>query len=168
MQDLLIRDEQPGDENAVNAVIEAAFRAMPYSKQTEVALLAGLRAAGALSVSLVALEADLVGHIAFSPVSIGEGARGWFGMGPVAVRPDRQRKGIGCALVAAGLDRLRALGAEGCVLVGNPDFYGRFGFRSSQDLSLAGVPPQYLLALSLAGGLPRGEVRFHPAFNAAS
>lgn len=168
---LAIRPEAPADEAAIEAVTRAAFLVHPHSRQTEQFIIRELRAAGALSVSLVAEEGSrvvgrIVGHIAFSPVRLADGTPGWQGMGPVSVAPDRQRRGIGSALVEAGLARLRELGAQGCLLVGDPAFYGRFGFAQATGLELEGVPAEVFLALSFGPSLPTGRVDFHPAFAA--
>ena len=164
-----IREESPGDEAAIAALVAAAFAGAPHSAGTEAAIVAALRAAGALSLSLVAVEGGAaVGHVAFSPVAIGGRACGWLGLGPLAVLPGRQGGGIGGALVRAGLARLRAAGAAGCVLLGEPGYYRRFGFRAEPGLSLAGVPPAYFLALPFGAAVPRGPVTYHAAFQAAA
>lgn len=163
---MLVRPEKPEDHAEIADLIRAAFAGHPYSKGTECALVEGLRRSGGLLVSLVAEEQGRVlGHIAFSWVRIGE-VENWVGMGPLAVLPPAQRRGIGKALVEAGLDAVRALGADGCVLVGEPAYYGRFGFRSRDGLGVAGVPPEYVLVLPLGRDLPAGEIVFHPAFAA--
>jgi putative acetyltransferase len=171
---MMIRDEIPADYPAITTLVDAAFLGHPYSRQTEARIVAALRQAGALAVSLVAEEDGLVvGQIAFSPVTIEGGEPGWYGLGPVAVQPDRQGQGIGRALIEAGLARLTALGAAGCVLVGEPDFYRRFGFRADPRLTYPGLPPEYFLVRAIAGpdgttaALPTGVVRFHPAFDVA-
>ena len=167
----MIRDETSGDEAAIDAVIAAAFRGHPYSQQREGELVDALRASGGLTVSLVAVEdGEIVGQVAFSPVTINGAHEGWFGLGPVAVLPARQGHGIGRALIEAGLARVRALGGAGCVLVGDAAFYRRFGFRADPGLTFKGVPPEHFMALSLGPEqtLPSGEVRFHPAFDAVS
>lgn len=168
---MMIRDEKPTDREAIGEVIAAAFRGHPFSNQRESELVDALRATGALSVSLVAIEdGAIVGQIAFSPVTINGVEEGWFGLGPVAVLPALQGRGIGRALVEAGLERIQALGAAGCVLLGDARFYGRFGFRADPRLRLAGVPPEHFLALPLCPdeSIPSGEVRFHAAFDAVS
>src|SRR5690606_7820921 len=111
-----IRGERPGDEGAIAALIEAAFRDAPHASGTESAIVGRLRMAGDLTLSLVLTDADesIVGQIAFSPVAISDGTTGWFGLGPVSVIPLRQRAGVGSALIRAGLDRLRENGARGC------------------------------------------------------
>lgn len=166
--ELAIRDEAPGDADAISGVIERAFADAPYSSHTEQAIVLALRRAGALSVSLVAIDgSEIVGHVAFSRVSISDGSAGWYGLGPVAVEPGLHGRGIGAALVREGLDRLRSLGAAGCVVLGEPAYYGRFGFRQVPGLLYPGPPPEYFLALALAGNPPQGTVAYHEGFTAA-
>lgn len=161
----VILPERPGDAEAIREVTRAAFEGMALSDGTEPTIPAGLRAAGALAVSLVALEGRaVVGHAAFSPVTIDGADPGWFGLGPVSVRPDRQRRGIGTALIRRGLARLDALGAGGCVVLGDPGYYGRFGFEADPALVYAGAPSRFFQRLVIAPPPPTGEVRFHPAF----
>lgn len=160
-----IRLERPEDAAAIHALTDAAFDGMPFSDQTEARVIEGLRAAGALTLSLVATEADeIIGHVAFSPVTVNGEAVGWYGLGPVSVWPARQRSGIGQALIRDGLQRLRALGAGGCVLLGNPAYYRRFGFENDPGLYEVSAPPGAFQCLTLDGVRPRGRVRFHPAF----
>ena len=168
MSELLIRDERDGDAGAIRAVTRAAFEGMPYSEQTEAAIVDALRAAGALAVSLVAVEdGGIVGHVAFSPIAIdGAPAPGWFGVGPLSVSPDRQRHGVGTVLMRAGLARLADAGAKGCVLVGDPAYYRRFGFIASSSLGYPDLPAEYFQVLELASETPSGTVAFHPAFAA--
>ena len=162
-----IRDERPGDVAAIGALTAAAFAGMPHSRGTEPAIIAALRAAGALSISLVAEEAgEILGHMAFSPVAIAGAGPGWFGIGPVSVHPDRQRAGIGTALVETGLIRIRDAGARGCVLVGDIGYYGRFGFARREGLTYSDVPEHYVLGLAFDGGAPTGAVAFHGGFAA--
>ena len=167
MNDLQVRPERPGDEDAIHAVTEAAFRTAAHMSGTEQFIVRELRRAGALTVSLVAeLDGQVVGHIAISPVTIADGTRDWHGLGPVSVAPALQRRGIGSRLVRESLTRLQALGGKGCALVGDPAYYGRFGFVADPALVLPGVPPQYFQVVRLAGAMPRGVVTFHPAFEA--
>ncbi|HYD24886.1 MAG TPA: N-acetyltransferase [Croceibacterium sp.] len=165
MTDWTIRGERPDDHAAIAALTEAAFREARHADGSEGAIPARLRAAGELTVSLV-VEAggELVGHVAFSPVAIADGTEGWYGLGPVSVIPARQGRGIGTALVRQGLERLRRLGAGGCVVLGEPAYYGRFGFRHDPQLTYPGPPPDYFLTLVLAGAPPAGEVRYAAAF----
>ena len=160
-----IRDEGPGDHPAIRRITLAAFKDAPFSDQREAEIVDALRSAGALAVSLVAIEdGDIIGHIAFSPVAVGSGESGWYGLGPVSVRPDQQERGIGQALVRAGLDRLAVLEAAGCIVLGAPAYYGRFGFESDPALCFEGEPSPYLQRLVLNGARPRGEVRYHAGF----
>ena len=162
---MIIRDETPADHAAITAVIDEAFRGHPHSDGREAAIVVGLRDAGALTLSLVAEdEGRIAGHVAFSPVTIGEGLAGWHGLGPVAVSAGRQRQGIGSQLVTEGLARLRQLGSSGCVLAGDPAYYARFGFRNHPQLTYPGLPAEYFMALSFDGPVPGGVVRYHPAF----
>jgi len=161
-----IRLERPGDATTIRALTDAAFKGMPFSDQTEAKVIDALRAAGALTLSLVATEGnDIIGHVAFSPVTINGKAGDWYGLGPVSVWPHRQRTGIGQALIRDGLRRLRSLGAGGCVLLGAPAYYRRFGFENDPDLYTADGPPWAFQRLTLAGSPPIGEVSFHPAFD---
>ena len=160
-----IREERQGDEAAIEAVTAAAFAGHPHSDGREPAIVAGLRAAGALHLSLVADEAGVIlGHVTFSPVSLNGEDLGWMGLGPVSVLPDRQGMGIGSALIRAGLAQLEAAGCPGVVLLGEPDYYARFGFAAHAGLVLPGVPPAYFMARAFAGRVPTGEVAYHPAF----
>ena len=165
---MIIRDEHAADIDAIRALTWAAFAGMPYTSGTEAAIVDGLRAAGALTISLVASDGGkVVGHAAFSPVTINGEAGLWFGLGPLSVEPQRQRQGVGTSLVRTGLERLSAMGAQGCVVLGDPAYYGRFGFTSDPELRYGNVPPQHFQRLVLAGQPPRGGVAFHPAFGGA-
>jgi putative acetyltransferase len=164
---MLIRPETPSDLEAIREINLAAFADHPFSRQTEHLIVAALREAGALAVSLVVEERDRVaGHIAFSRAPIGDRDLGWYLLGPVAVLPGMQRRGLGSALVRAGLDELRRLGAQGCVLVGDPAFYTRLGFRQAISLRYPGVPQEVVLCLPLSGPEPEGDVVHHSAFEA--
>lgn len=165
--EILIRSETGADVEAIAEVTRAAFETLEISEHTEQFIVAALRAAKALTLSLVA-DADgrVVGHIAFSPVTISDSSPGWYGLGPVSVLPEHQRHGVGGALIREGLSRLKQLGAQGCCLVGHPGYYGRFGFQNTPGLGLLGVPAEAFFALSLDGQVPRGLVEFHTAFAA--
>ena len=166
-QKLTLRNETDADASAIAEVTVAAFKALEISNHTEQFIIAALRAAKALAVSLVA-EADgrVIGHIAFSPLSISDGTRDWYGLGPVSVAPEHQRQGIGRALIREGLSRLKNMNARGCCLVGHPGYYGKFGFENAPGLVLEGVPQEFFFALSFDGRIPRGAVTFHDAFRA--
>jgi putative acetyltransferase len=162
-----MRPEGPVDVDVIRKLTSAAFRDRPYSSGTEAAIIDALRQARALTMSLVAVQDGAVaGHVAFSPVTINGAAIGWYGLGPVSVWPDRQRKGIGQALIRDGLDRLRRMDAQGCVLLGDPGYYGRFGFVSDPGLRYGAAPPGYFQRLAFGPAVPEGEVAFHPGFDA--
>ena len=164
---MTISKEQPQDIEAISRLTEAAFRNEEYSSHTEHFIVNALRRTGQLSISLVAAEHDeILGHVAISPVSISSGVTGWYGLGPISVRPDRQGKGIGSALMRAALQQLRQQGAAGCVVLGDPAYYGRFGFKAHPGLELPDVPPEYFQALSFTGELPVGVVKYAAAFDA--
>lgn len=164
---IVIRNETDADVNAITEVTVAAFQTLEISNHTEQFIMTALRAAHALSVSLVA-EADnrVIGHIAFSPVIISDGTSHWYGLGPVSVLPAYQRQGIGKALIQEGLSRLKAMGAQGCCLVGHPDYYTKFGFENIPGLVLEGVPQEVFFALPFTGHTPQGAVTFHDGFKA--
>lgn len=163
-----IRTERRGDEEAVSRLVTAAFREAEHSDGREAAIVETLRESGALAISLVALvDGAIVGHVAFSPVTVEGRHDGWFGLGPVAVRPGRQRRGIGRALIQQGLIRLRESRARGCVVVGDPAFYASFGFGADPGLHVTGVPPEYFLSLPFGDETPGGMVEYHPAFGGA-
>ena len=130
---MIIRLERPADLSAIRALIAASFAVHPHSDRTEHHIVDRLRADGALTLSLVAVQDELiVGHVAFSPVHIADGSHGshgWYGLGPLAVLSGYRRRGIGAALVVRGLDLLRQLDAAGCVVLGEPNYYARFGFH---------------------------------------
>lgn len=162
-----IRPEQPNDSAAIEVVTIAAFAQAPHSDQTEHFIVRALRAAGVLAVSLVAEEGGkVVGHVAVSPVQISDGTPGWYGLGPISVVPERQGQGVGTQLMHAALQALRALGARGCVVLGDPAFYGRLGFVAEPALQYPGVSPMYFQALAWGAPLPRGTVAYHAAFAA--
>lgn len=166
-KDFSLRSESAADASAITDVTVAAFASLAISQHTEQFIVAALRAAGALTVSLVAeLDGRVVGHVAFSPVTISDGTPGWYGLGPVSVLPEFQRRGIGKALIREGLARLKALNALGCCLVGHPGYYRQFGFDNTPSLGVEGVPPEVFFALSFDGRLPQGTVAFHDAFRA--
>ena len=138
MTELRIREEAPADRRAIYALTKEAFESAPHSSGTEQDIVDALREEGALSLSLVAKrDGSVVGHVAFSPLELIPEVGDWYALGPVSVSPRLQRQGIGTALIEAGLARLRDLGASGCALLGDPAFYGRFGFRRDERLELA-------------------------------
>jgi putative acetyltransferase len=162
---MIIRRETVGDIEAIDEVTIAAFRTLPVSNQTEQFIIKALRAAGVLTISLVAeIDGRVVGHIAFSPVTISEGTKGWYGLGPVSVLPEYQKQGIGKSLINEGLSLLKELGGQGCALVGDPNYYRRFGFQNSPELIHEGVPQEFFFVLPFTEKVPHGIVMFHEGF----
>jgi len=169
MTPMLVRAERPDDYAAVHQLNRDAFQA-----DGEADLVDALRTAASPIISLVAEDdGDVVGHILFSPVTLAphDGLR-VAGLGPMAVSPARQRSGIGSRLVRAGLEACREGGFAAAVVVGHPDFYPRFGFRSASQFGIAcefDVPDPVFMALELIAGTLRdrsGTIYYHPAFKA--
>ena len=162
-----IRGETASDAQIIEAVTAAAFLHAPHTGHNEQHIVNALRRAGKLAVSLVAeVDDSVIGHVAISPVSISDGAAGWFGLGPVSVLPEHQRRGVGAQLVGEALRVLCERGASGCVVLGEPEYYGRFGFRADPNLVLPGVPSEYFQVVSFDSSRPRGTVAYHEAFGA--
>jgi len=164
---IVIRNETNADVGAITEVTVAAFKTLEISNNTEQFIILALRAAKALTVSLVAeLDGRVIGHVAFSPVTMSDGTPGWYGLGPVSVLPTYHRQGIGTALIQEGLSQLKNLNAAGCCVVGHPDYYRKFGFENVAGLVHEGVPPEVFFALSFDGRTPQGTVAFHEGFKA--
>jgi putative acetyltransferase len=168
---VLIRPERPGDADAIRHVNERAF-----GQAAEARLVDALREAGVLTLSLVAESAGMVvGHLAFSPVTIAgpAGTREAVGLAPMAVLPERQGQGIGALLVRAGLEALRAAGHGAVVVLGHPHYYPRFGFAPASRWGLRwerDCPDEAFMALELRAGALEGAggvVRFRPEFDEA-
>ena len=173
---MIFRDERSEDAAEVRLVLERAF-----GQADEANLVDRLRRAGAVSVSAVAASDPddgetgpdrVIGHILFSPITI-DGRQPplpSLGLAPMAVDPVQQRRGVGTALVEAGLARCRELSVGLVVVLGHPNYYPRFGFRLAHLSGLSceyDSPPEAFMALELAGGaLDRcsGLARYHPAF----
>jgi len=168
-QKMNIRHENHTDFKEIESLIYRAFMNHPHHEPgatpTEHLIVNKLRDVNALSLSLVCEdETGTIGHIAFSPVLIDGEKSFWLGLGPVSVMPDRQGEGIGGALIREGILQLQSQGIEGLVLLGEPEYYGRFGFVSEPNLTLPNVPPEYFLTLALSNDVPTGEVAYHSAF----
>ena len=153
--------------DAITEVTVAAFKTLEISNHTEQFIIEALRIAKALTISLVAeVDGRVIGHIAFSPLTISDDTRNWYRLGPVSVLPEYQRQGIGKALMRKGLSRLKNRNAQGCCLVGHPDYYRKFGFKNMPGLAHEGVPQEVFFALSFDGHIPQGTVTFHEGFKA--
>lgn len=164
---ITIRNETFDDIATIETLTQSAFLHAEHSSQTEHFIVNQLRKNHQLTISLVAEEEQtIVGHVAVSPVKISSGEVGWYGLGPISVLPHKQGLGIGSMLMHAALERLKALGAKGCVLLGDPNYYGRFGFQAVPDLTLPDVPKEYFQVISFAHSIPQGEVSYHEAFSA--
>ena len=164
---MIIRKETIADVEAITEVTIAAFETHPISKHTEQFIINALRNANALTISLVAeIDGRVIGHIAFSPVIISDGTNDWYGLGPVSVLPDYQKQGIGKSLINGGLSLLKDIGGKGCALVGDPNYYKRFGFKNYPELVHDGVPQEVFLALPFNKKVPQGTIVFHEGFSA--
>lgn len=168
-----LRHETSNDVTAIEAVTVAAFANAPHTSHTEHFIVRALRANEPLTLSIVAEEdGQIVGHVALSPVTISDvrrqQTRGWYGLGPISVLPRYQKQGIGSRLMEQALLELRAIQAAGCVLLGEPAYYRRFGFQTHAGLQLPGVPPEYFMALALHGAMAEGIVQYSEAFNATA
>lgn len=161
-----VRPERVGDEAGIAWAIKAAFAAAEHSGGNEAEIVSRLRNERELEASYVAATpaGEIVGHVAFSPVLIDGVECGWYGLGPLAVLPEWQGRGIGAALVEAGLERLRQIDASGCVVLGYPAYYARFGFAPDPALHYPGPPPEYFQRLVLDGDPPSGVVTYPAAF----
>lgn len=159
-----IRNETAADIPAISGLVTEALRLLPQATGTEARIVERLRADGALTLSLV-MEDDggaVVGYLAASAARVGT-QQGWGLIGPLVVRPQRHRQGIGSALMAEALRQLRET-CRGAALVGDPAYYGRFGFRAFPGLTVTGCPPEVVQALPFDGTAPHGELVHHPAF----
>jgi len=163
---ILIRTEEAQDIEAISQVTYAAFLGKFSDHPTEHLIVDGLRKAGALTLSLVAeAEQKIIGHVAFSPVTINDAFMDWYGLGPISVHPTVQKRGIGSRLIREGLAGLRSLGAKGCVLEGSPEYYQRFGFKPYAGLTYHAAPAlQFFMALPFYEAIPTGKVEYHKAF----
>ena len=162
-----IRSEMAGDAESIRWLVTIAFDVAPHSSGTEAQIIDGLREFSALTVSLVAIEkSEVVGYVAFSPVTVAGQSDRWFGLGPVAVRPDLQRCGIGTALITKGLGMLKLQNAAGCVVLGDPDYYRNFGFRVDPEIRYPDAPAEYFQVRVISGSKLVGVVAYHEAFGA--
>lgn len=163
--DITIKTTEPKDFDQVIKVISLAFKPIPYSNHDEDEIVNRLAQAGDLSVDLVAMAGDLVvGFVAASPVTIAGERCDWYGLGPVAVLPEYQRQGIGQQLIEKSLKDLVLMDAEGCVVVGEPAYYQRFGFKTSAMIYYPGTPEGYFMSLLFKQNSKKGVVRYHDAF----
>ncbi|MEM8919215.1 MAG: N-acetyltransferase [Pseudomonadota bacterium] len=162
-----IRGEKKSDEAMIYEITTRAFAPMPFSDGNEQDLIDRFRKSGALEISLVAeLEDAIVGQVTFTRAFAADGSPGWYALGPVAVEPELQGQRIGEELIEAGLAELRKRAAAGCILVGNPDYYRRFGFRGFPELRPERQPAEFYQILPLDVAEPDVVIEFHPLFYA--
>ena len=162
---MIIRNETISDIEAISKVTIATFQNLAISNHTEQFIINALRDANALTISLVAeVDGKVVGHIALSPIAISDGSLNWYGLGPISVLPKYQKQGIGKSLILKGLSLLKDMGGQGCALVGDPNYYKRFGFKNIPDLIHEGIPQEVFLVLPFDEKIPQGTVVFHKGF----
>lgn len=167
MLNLILRNEQNHDIDAIFKLTERAFENAEHTDHTEQFIVNALRNAQQLTLSIVAeLDQQIIGHVAISPIEISSGAPNWYGLGPISVAPEYQQQGVGSALMRYSLQQLKQLGAAGCVVLGDPAYYSKFGFNMIPNLTLANVPAEYFQALSFNQSFPQGEVKYSQAFEA--
>lgn len=160
-----IRPETGADKEQISLLLQEAFQGHPFSQNNEHLIVAALRREDAMTLALVAEEdKKVIGHIAFSPVMIENKDHQWHGLGPLAVIPHKQKKGIGKSLVNTGLAILKELNSGGCVVLGDPAYYQQFGFKPEASLVFKGVPAEYFMALNFKDLKPSGHVQYHQAF----
>lgn len=166
MHNFTIRRETDADISAIREVAGRAFTEFSYAQYSEQEIVESLRDKDALVVSLIAVAGPfVVGHLAASAVTISDGTEGWVSIGPLSVAPNSQGRGAGSALVTAALDQLREAGIGGVVAVGDPAFYGRFGFAVAENLTHPGAIPGTFMARPICDArVPSGQVRYHPVF----
>jgi putative acetyltransferase len=165
--DCLLRLEHADDHAAIYDVTKRAFTPMPFSDGDEQELIGRFRDAGVLALSLVAeMDGAVVGQITLTPAFAADGSPGWFALGPIAVAPEFQSKKIGSKLMKAAMAWLGEQDAAGCVLVGNPAYYNRFGFAQYPALAPESEPAEYYQILPLRVQEPSVVVGFHPLFYA--
>lgn len=171
--DLVIRRETPADALATELLHDTAFDVPPGRRESlERSLLRDLRAEGSVldELTFVAeLDGDVVGHVVCSRGSLAEAP--CVALGPISVRPDHQQQGIGAALVMSVVASAERIAAPVVVLLGDPDYYGFFGFVPASRLGISSPGPwedRYFQALSLRAWRPEmaGPFRYAPAFDA--
>lgn len=160
---MLIRHATADDIPAIRMVITEALLLLEQSTGTEADIVDKLSDAKALILSLVAEDKGaVVGYLAGSPARIGA-EDGWGLIGPLAVLPSRHRQGIGSALMKEAIVRMQA-DYQGAALVGDPEYYRRFGFKDFPGLRVEGCPSRFVQALPFGASEPEGELIHHPAF----
>lgn len=163
---MIIRSEEENDIPFISNLLKQAFFNQPHSNNDEYLLVDKLRKRKALTLSYVAIiNNEIVGYIAFSPITIDGKKSNLLGLAPIAILPKYQRKGIGSTLINSSLTQIKKQRFDGCVLVGFPDFYQKLGFISADPLVYLDADKQYFMKLLFKKDIAlSGEVEFHPAF----
>ena len=165
----VVRRENRLDQKAIAEMTKRAFAPMEYSDGDEQDMINTLRESGRLSLSLVVEhQGAIAGYVAFARMVIGDQPTDWYSLGPIAVEPRLQKRHIGTELIHAGLDQLRTIGVLGCVLVGDPNYYHRFGFVVTPKFVPARQPAEYFMINAFLGGEPPVGFDFDPAFYQSS
>ncbi|MCF2857007.1 N-acetyltransferase [Pseudoalteromonas sp. SMS1] len=162
---IIIRTERSDDITLIRSVTKQAFANAEHSNHCEHFVVSALRHSGALTLSLVAeLGGHIIGHVAVSPVELSNGVGRWFGLGPVSVLPEFQGQGIGSQLINQAIAALHSRQAAGCVVLGEPTYYNRFGFKAEPSMVLEGVPAEYFQVQSFGDSIPNCSVAYHDGF----
>jgi putative acetyltransferase len=162
---LEIRVETETDHGPIRRLTETAFSGKPYAGGDEQDVIDNLRKACALTLSLVATDnSEVVGQATFSPAEISSNTGVWFALGPISVAPERQGERIGEQLIEAGIEHISKLGASGCILTGDPNYYSRHGFEVASEHCPANEPGEYFQLRMIGPERPIGTFRFHDAF----
>ena len=166
---IIVREEKPADVNAIRTVNERGF-----GGPAEARLVDAIRLRKKVFLSLVAeIEDHIVGHILFSPVTIGSAEKhvSAAGLGPMAVLPENQRQGIGSRLVRTGIEKCRTIDIPCIVVLGHPEYYPRFGFVPASKYGIGceyDVPDEVFMILELRKGALQGQsgtVKYLPEFS---
>ena len=162
---MIIRPETTEDTEAIFSLTTEAFKSKSYSDGSESVIIKKLRSDGDLKLSLVTVDqSEIVGHVAFSPVTINNVNDHWFGLGPISVLPELQRIGIGTRLINEGIRLLKEQEAKGIVLIGDPDYYSKFGFAGDGSITYGELPTRLVQWISITGDIPHGELKYCQAF----
>ena len=165
MTGIIIREERAGDEAAIRDMVRRAFIGHLYSDGNEADVIDRLRADGDMLLSLVAeTESAIIGQITYSPALLENGAEGWVVLGPVAVDPAHQGRGLGRHLIAAGEAIMRSRRMRGITVLGDPAIYARFGFAQNTAMWLAGELGWAFQVKSLGPDIPATQQRYVRAF----
>lgn len=165
---MLIRTEAPADILPINALLESV-----YETNAEAKLVRSLRENSRFTLSLVACNDDgeVIAHLLFTPILIEGDDIGWQGLAPIAVKKEYRNKGIAGKLIKEGFDSLFELGYPVCSVLGDPSFYGRFGFSDAQHFNMHchwDAPQGYFQIIELAEGACEGKqglIEYCPEFS---